>query len=100
MPRLNWTAQSLSDVQRLYRFLASKSIGAAARAVKAIQGGVQILTYQPRMGRLVNGMPREFREWLISFGNSGYVVRYRWDEAHDEVVILAVRHQRELDFHQ
>jgi len=100
MPRLNWTEQSLTDVQRLYRFLAPKNIGAAIRAVKAIRGGVQILTHQPRIGRLVNGMPSEFREWLISFGNSGYVVRYRWDETHDEVVILAIRHQRELGFHQ
>jgi len=99
MPCPNWTPQSLLDVQRLYRFLAPKNIDAARRAANAIRSGVQILTHQPRMGRRVPDMPGEFRDWLISFGNSGYVVRYRWDDARDEIVILAVRHQREVDFH-
>ena len=38
-------------------------------------------------------MAPEFREWLISFGDSGYVALYRFDG--EEAVILAIRHQRE-----
>jgi hypothetical protein len=41
-------------------------------------------------------MPEEFREWVIDFGDSGYVARYRIDS--DAVTLLAVRHQKELGF--
>jgi plasmid stabilization system protein ParE len=41
-------------------------------------------------------MPNEFRDWVIDFGESGYVARYRVDAA--TVIILAVRHQKESGF--
>jgi plasmid stabilization system protein ParE len=41
-------------------------------------------------------MDEAFRDWPVDFGDSGYVVRYRFAE--DEVVILAVRHQKEAGF--
>lgn len=93
MPRLIWSPQALLDVQRLYRFLASKNIDAARRAVKAIRQEVKVLGQQPGIGRPIEDMSDEFREWVIDFGDSGYVARYRLDA--DEIVILAVRHQRE-----
>jgi plasmid stabilization system protein ParE len=37
-----------------------------------------------------------FRDWIIDFGDSGYVVRYRI--TNDGVMILAVRHQKEAGF--
>lgn len=97
MSRLSWSPQALLDVQRLYRFLASKNIDAAKRAVKAIRQGVKVLGQQPGIGRPIEDMPDEFREWVIDFGDSGYVARYRLDA--DEVVILAVRHQREAGYY-
>ena len=96
MPRLIWTPQALADVQRLYRFLASKNIDAARRAVQAIRQGVKVLTLQPGVGRPIDDLPVEFREWLIDFGDSGYLARYRLDG--DLIVVLAVRHQREAGF--
>ena len=42
-------------------------------------------------------MPDEYREWLIDFGDSGYVARYRID-SHGRIMILAVRHQKEVGF--
>ena len=96
MPRLIWTPQALADVQRLYRFLASKNIDAARRAVQAIRQGVKVLTLQPGVGRPIDDLPVEFREWLIDFGDSGYVARYRLDT--DVIVVLAVRHQKEAGF--
>jgi plasmid stabilization system protein ParE len=42
-------------------------------------------------------MPDALREWVIDFGDSGYVARYRLDP--DEVVILAARHQREAGYY-
>lgn len=97
MPGLIWSPQALLDVQRLHRFLASKNIDAARRAVKAIRHGVKVVGQQPGIGRPIEDMPDEFREWVIDFGDSGYVVRYRLDA--DEVVIPAVRHQREAGYY-
>lgn len=66
---------------------------AARRAGEAIRQGVKMLGTYPRMGRLVDDLPDEFREWLIDFGDSGCVARYRVED--DRVTILAIRHQRE-----
>ncbi|MDR1062519.1 MAG: type II toxin-antitoxin system RelE/ParE family toxin [Azoarcus sp.] len=94
MPSVKWSPVALRDVQRLYRFLASKNPDAAKRAVKAIRQGVQVLERQSGIGRPIEDMPEQFREWLIDFGDSGYVARYRIDA--DGVIVLAVRHQREV----
>lgn len=94
MPRLIWSPQALLDVQRLYRFLAVKNIDAARRAVTAVRQGVKVLAHQPGVGRPIDDMPDEFREWVIDFGDSGYVARYRVDS--NAVTILVVRHQKEV----
>ena len=96
MPRLIWTPNALADVQRLYRWLSPKDAEAAARAVGAIRAGVKILSRTPRIGRPVEEMDPEYREKLIDFGNSGYVVLYRLEG--DVVAILAVRHQKEAGY--
>jgi plasmid stabilization system protein ParE len=96
MPQLIWSPQALLDVQRLYRFLAPKNPEAAKRAVGAIRRGVSVLSAQPRMGRPVEDMADEFRDWIIDFGDAGYVARYRIDGQH--LIILAVRHQKEAGF--
>ena len=96
MPQLIWAPPALLDVQRLYRFLTPKNADAAKRAVKAIRQEVTLLGQQPGIGRPVENMPDEFRDWIIDFGDSGYVARYRIDA--DAVTILAVRHQKEAGF--
>jgi plasmid stabilization system protein ParE len=96
MPQLIWTPPALRDVQRLYRFLANKNPDAAKRAVTAIRQGVRILVSQPKVGRVIDDLPEEFREWPIDFGSSGYLVRYRIEV--DMVVVLAVWHQREAGY--
>lgn len=96
MPRLTWSPSALHDVQRLYRFLAEKNLDAARRAVKVIRNGVKIIAHQPGIGRSAEEMEPEYREWLIDYGDSGYVVLYHYDGK--VVVILAVRHQREAGY--
>lgn len=96
MPRLIWSQPALLDVQRLYRFLIPKNLDAAKRAVTAIRQGVKVLAQQPGIGRPIADMLEEFREWIIDFGDSGYVARYRIDS--DAVTILAVRHQKEVGY--
>lgn len=96
MPQLIWSPQALLDVQRVYRFLALRNQDAAKRAIKAIRQDVKVLSLQPGMGRPAADMDDEFRDWIIDFGDSGYVARYRLDGQY--VIILAVRHQKEAGF--
>lgn len=96
MPRLIWSEPALANVQCLYRFLAEKNLAAAKHAVKAIRDGVKILARHPQVGRVVDEMDEVFRDWPLDFGDSGYVVRYRYDG--ELVTILAVRHQKEAGF--
>ena len=96
MPRLIWSPQALQDVQRLYRFLSDKNVDAARRAVQAIRKSVKVLAHQPGIGRPAEDMEPEYREWIIDFGDSGYVALYRYDS--ETAVILAVRHQKEAGY--
>lgn len=96
MPRVIWTPPALRDVERLHAFLAPKSRDTARRAVRAIRQGVKALAAHPEIGRPIEEMAPEFREWLIQFGDSGYVVLYRYDR--ELVAILAVRHGREAGY--
>jgi len=93
MPRLIWSPSALRDIQRIHRFLAEKNIDVAQRFVKAIRSGVQIIAQHSEVGRPADEMDPEYREWMIGFGNSGYVVLYRYDG--EDAVIVAVRHQKE-----
>ena len=96
MSRLIWSPAALLDVRRLYDFLKPKDLDAAKRAVKAIRQGVKVLDKQSGVGRPVEDMEDEFRDWIIDFGDSGYVARYRVDPQF--VSVLAVRHQKEVGF--
>lgn len=87
---------AIRDLQRLRDFLRPKNADAARRAGEAIRQGVKILGEHPRLGRMIDDLPEEFREWLIDFGDSGYVVRYRIGG--DAVIILAIRHQKEAGY--
>jgi plasmid stabilization system protein ParE len=96
MPQLIWTPPALADVARLHSFLVTKSPDAATRAVKAIRQGVKILAQHPEIGRPIEDLLPEFREWVIEFGQSAYVALYRYDGK--QSVILAVRHGREAGY--
>ena len=96
MPRLIWLPSGLSDVKRLYRFLSARDKEVAQRAVRTIRAGVKILSHHTEAGRAADDIGPGFREWLIDFGESGYVVLYHFDG--DMAAIYAVRHQRELGY--
>ncbi|MGA2168470.1 MAG: type II toxin-antitoxin system RelE/ParE family toxin [Terracidiphilus sp.] len=96
MPRLKWSQPALRDVARLHDFLAPKSRDAAKQAVKTIRQGVKLLGKHPEIGRPVDELPPEFREWVIEFGSGAYVALYHYNGK--EVVILAVRHGREAGY--
>jgi len=99
-PSLIWTPQALQDIQRLYNFLAIKNINAAKRAINIIRESINILAKQPEVGRPVADMAVEFREWLVNFGDSGYVVLYHYDCNKQHAVVLSVKHQKEIAYNR
>ena len=96
MPHLRWSQAALHDVTRLHDFLAPKSEDAACRAVKTIRDGMKILASHPEIGRSIEELSGEFREWIIEFGQGAYVTLYHYDGY--EIVILAIRHGREVGY--
>lgn len=96
MPRLKWSLNAARDVARLHDSLHPKSPDAAKRAVKAKREGVKTLAGHPEIGRPLEDLPAEFREWVIEFGHGAYIVLYRFDG--EEVVLLAIHHGREAGY--
>jgi plasmid stabilization system protein ParE len=93
------TAEAEADVERLYDFLIERDLGAAERALAAIEKGVAMLAFSPFSCRkaLLQKSPR-WRELLIPFGHSGYVALFEIDDERT-VTVTAIRHQREEDYH-
>ena len=92
MAALIYTPRSVTDLERLFEFLAEKDPGAAAHAAQAIREAISILERHPLIGRPVE---EGLRELVISHGRTGYMALYRHLLPDDMVLILALRHQRE-----
>jgi plasmid stabilization system protein ParE len=90
-----YSARALDDLERAFEFIAQTDPGAALDAAAAIQSAVSALAAHPLIGRRVE---RELRELVISLGKSGYVALYRFVPHLEVVRVLAIRHQRELDY--
>lgn len=95
MTRLRYSNRASIDLVRLHKFLAGKDQAAAQNAVKEIRDSLTNLMHVPKIGRPVE---EGFRELIIEFGSSGYLALYDFDEMHDEVVVHAVRHQKENNY--
>ena len=94
MASIVYARNALTNLRRVIGFLSDDPDTAMA-AVQRIRGAISILEHHPFVGRLVQS---ELRELVISYGRTGYVALYRYVPSRDEVRILAVRHQRELDY--
>lgn len=94
--RVSQAAQD--DLERLLDFLASEDYPAALRARAAIERGYALLSEMPFAGRKVDEDNPFLRELVVSFGGAGYVALFEIEDEH-VITILAVRHQREDDYH-
>jgi len=87
---LKWTSKGLSDLARLYDFLALVNPAAAARVVQSLTTAPSGLRVNPRIGvRLEEFDPREVRRILV--GN--YEMRYEIQG--NMIYILRIWHTRE-----
>ena len=95
MAQIVYSGNALSNLERAFAFLAEHDPTAAVGAASAIREAVEMLSDHPLVGRRVEG---ELRELVISYGKTGYVALYRFLPDRNRARVLAVRHQRELDF--
>jgi plasmid stabilization system protein ParE len=95
--RIRFTSDAEDDLLRLFDFLLEKDLEAAARAQAATEAGIELLSFSPFSCRKAADNPL-VRELVIPFGGAGYVALFEIDGP-ATVTILAVRHQREDDYH-
>lgn len=98
--RVRFTPEAEEDLLRLFDHLVEHDIAAAKRARLAIGKAVELLEVFPFSCRkAVGGSGSPFlRELIVPFGSSGYVALFEIENG-KTVTILAVRHQREEDYH-
>jgi len=87
---LAWTSKALSDLARLYDFLAPVNKPAAARAVQGLTQAPTILLSNPRIWeQLFQFEPREVRRILVG----QYEIRY--EILNQMIYVLRLWHTRE-----
>ncbi len=95
------TAAAENDLIRLYQFILDQDDthwALASQALDAIKNAFRSLEQSPFSYRKVDAATPFLRELIIPFGASGYVALFEIEDA-TTVTILAVRHQREEDYH-
>lgn len=98
------TGEAEADLARLFDFILERELARddgdlslAESAIAAVRAGFETLRTSPFTCRKAGQSPF-LRELIIPFGAFGYVALFEIvDPA--EVVIAAVRHQREDDYH-
>lgn len=99
--RVRFTRDAETDLLELYEFILAQDapdFSRAERALDAIKNAVRHLEHSPFSYRKAAASSPFLRELIIPFGASGYVALFEIDDD-KTVTILAVRHQREDDYH-
>lgn len=94
--RVRFTEEAREDLQRLFDWLLQRSDGdfaVAERALQAIGDGITVLELAPLSCRKATPGDPFLRELVI-----GFVALFEVDDERT-VTVLAVRHQREDDYH-
>ena len=95
--------EAVADLQRLEDFAIERELASEIpdwttpqRALDAISEGMRLLSWSPyscRKAELGNGRSREL---IVPFGGAGYIVLF--EIVGDDVIVGAVRHEREEDY--
>jgi plasmid stabilization system protein ParE len=93
--KIEWLVPAIHDLQRLREFILPHNKVAAQRAVRIIKGTVTLLESNPLIGKPVEELI-DYRDIIIPFGSSGYVLRYRIQQ--DTIFIVALKHGKEAGF--
>jgi plasmid stabilization system protein ParE len=102
--RVRLTRDAEADVQRLFDFILERELSRDGgdlrlpeQAIDALRAGIATLKASPFTCRKAAQSPF-LRELVIPFGRTGYVALFEIEDA-SNVVVVAVRHQLEDDYH-
>lgn len=102
--RVTFSEAAAQDLEDLFDFALQRELDSEtgdldtpARAVQAIKDGIAFLQTSPFTCRKASNSPF-LRELVIPFGGTGYVALFEIVDS-SSVIIGAVRHQREDDYH-
>ena len=99
--RVRFTEEAENDLVKLYEFAVTRDDAdwsVAVQALEAIRNAICCLELTPFSFRKATPDSPFLREMVIPFGASGYVALFEID-TEETVTILALRHQREDDYH-
>lgn len=96
MTRWLLAPEAADDLEHPVDFLLENEPPHAVETADLILDALSVLARHPCMGR---PLPQGLRELVISRGRTGYLVLYSYDEQADLAIVLAIRHQREQDYH-
>ena len=102
--RVRLTRDAESDLDRLFDFLVERELARDGgdldlpeQAMVALHAGIATLKSSPFSCRKAGDSPF-LRELIVPFGRSGYVALFEI-ENDSTVTVVAIRHQREDDYH-
>lgn len=90
-----YSEQALADLERLTDFLLQDEPVAALETADLIIEAVEVLENHPLIGR---DAEEGLKELVISCGKSGYLALYSYESSQDVVLVLSIRHQREVGY--
>lgn len=96
--RVQFTPAARLDIERLYQFLADRDPRAAESMLETLGKAWRMLAEFPFASRKADDANPFLRELIIPFGGAGYIALFEI-ENETTVTVLAVRHQREEDYH-
>ena len=97
MSRLIYTEAALADLVRIGEFWLDRGSPASTRAMASIRAGLDNIMSRPGSFRPVPDRLNQ-RETVIPFGGGSFVARFRHNAETGDVIILRVRHDREIAF--
>lgn len=102
--KVRLTRDAEADLDRLFDFVLERELARddgdltlPEQAMVSLRAGITTLKTSPFTCRKVGQSPF-LRELIVPFGRSGYVALFEIEDA-SNVVVVAVRHQREDDYH-
>ncbi|HCI13684.1 MAG: plasmid stabilization protein [Gallionellales bacterium GWA2_60_142] len=97
MSRIELAAEAGDDFERILDHLAQYQVENSALRIREIIAALNVLVYNPLIGRPANN---DKRELVIGRSSHGYVALYRYVVEIDTVFVLAVRSQQEAGYTQ
>ena len=97
MAQVRLSGRALSDLERIFEFVAEVDPKRGMQTIQRIRQGLLILEHHPLIGR-----PAEEgrRELVMGRGPDAYLALYRWLPTTDTALILAIRNAREAGYRE